>query len=62
MELWHVEEAVVICDGTDHDDGLVFVSLCGMLACGFRDDAGQGHWRAVDAGHEEAAEDNLIEV
>jgi len=56
------EEAVVICDGADYDYGLVLVSLCGGPGCSFRDDAGDGHWRAVDAGHEETAEDNLVEV
>jgi hypothetical protein len=62
VEFWDSEEAVVICDGADHNNGLVFVRLCGVLSCCFRDDTRKRHWRTVDAGHEKAAENDLIEV
>jgi hypothetical protein len=62
MEFWDREEAVVICDSADHDNGLVFVGICGVLGCCFRDDTRKRHGWTVDAGHEKAAENDLIEV
>lgn len=56
------EEAVVVGDGSDHDDGLALVFLCGALALGDGYEAGEGDGRSVDAGHEEAAENDLVEV
>jgi len=49
------QEAVVISDGTDDDDG----ALLALLDVG--DNAGQGDGRAVDLGHEQPAEHNLVE-
>lgn len=50
------QEAVVVGDGADDDDGLV-VGLLGDVG----DDPGERHWGPVDAGHEQAAEDDLVE-
>ena len=55
-ELWDSQEAVVISDGSDNDNGLV-VGLLGDVG----GDSGEGHWWSVDAGHEQAAEDDLVE-
>lgn len=55
-ELGDGQETVVIGDGADDDDGLV-VGLLRHVG----DDAGERHWGPVDAGHEEAAEDDLVE-
>lgn len=55
-ELGDGQETVVIGDGADDDDGLV-VGLLGDVG----DDSGEGHRGPVDAGHEEAAEDDLVE-
>lgn len=55
-ELWDSQEAVVISDGTDNDNGLVV----GLLR-DVGNDAGERHWRPVDAGHKQAAEDDLVE-
>lgn len=51
-----LHEAVVIGDGADDDDG----PLVALLEVGR--DAGEGHGGAVHAGHEQAAEDNLVEA
>lgn len=51
------QEAVVIGDGANDDDGLAFGLLGGVCH-----DARDGHRRAVDSRHEEAAEDDLVEV
>lgn len=61
-ELGNGEETVVVGDGAHNDDGLALVFLCGTLALGDGYEAGNGDGRAVDAGHEEAAEDDLVEV
>lgn len=50
------QETVVVGDGADDDDGLV-VGLLGDVG----DDPGERHGGPVDAGHEEAAEDDLVE-
>lgn len=55
-ELGDGQEAVVVGDGADDDDGLV-VGLLGDVG----DDPGERHWGPVDAGHEQAAEDDLVE-
>jgi hypothetical protein len=56
------EEAVVVRDGANDADGFVFVRFLRGLRGDFTGDAGDGHWGAVDAGHEEAAEDDFVEV
>ena len=50
------EQAVVIGDGADNNDGALVV----LLDLG--GNARQGQRGAVDAGHEEAAQDNLVEA
>jgi len=50
------EQAVVIGDGTDNDDG-TFLAL--LVDVG--NDAGQRYGRAVDLGHKEASKNNLVE-
>ena len=55
-ELWDSQETVVVGDGTDNDNGLV-VRLLGDVG----GDSGEGHWWPVDAGHKQAAEDDLVE-
>jgi hypothetical protein len=56
------EEAVVVGDGAHDDDGLVLGGVVGALGVGGAYEAGEGDGGAVDAGHEEAAEDDLVEV
>lgn len=60
-ELGKLEEAVVVSDGTDNDDGLALVVLRVGLVGGGSDDLGEGDGRAVDLGHHKTAEDDLIE-
>lgn len=55
-DLGNLEQAVVIRDGTNDDDGALFILL------GVGRNAGDGDGRAVDTGHEEATEDDLVEV
>lgn len=55
-ELWDGQETVVVSDGSDNDNRLVV----GLLR-DVGDNAGEGHWWPVDAGHEQAAEDDLVE-
>lgn len=62
VEGWDGQEAVVVCDGGDDADGLVGVGFLGGFGGDFAGDAGDGHRGAVDAGHEEAAEDDFVEV
>lgn len=50
------QETVVISDGADNHDGLV-VRLLG----GVGDDSGDRNRGSVDAGHKQAAEDDLVE-
>ena len=61
-ELGHGEEAVVIGDGADDDDRLALVRLARVLVRGDGDDARDRHGGAVHARHEEAAEDDFVEV
>ncbi|KAL4903747.1 hypothetical protein BDW74DRAFT_39093 [Aspergillus multicolor] len=56
-KLGNSEETVVIGNGADDDDGLALVRL-GHVGS----DAGKRHRGAVDAGHEKAAQHNLVEV
>lgn len=56
-KLGDVQEAVVIGDGADHDHGLALLRLVDV-----RGDAGKRNRGAVDARHEEAAENGLVEV
>lgn len=56
-KLGNVQQAVVIGDGTDHDNGLALLSLANV-----GNSAGQGNRGAVDSGHEQATEDSLVEV
>lgn len=51
------QEAVVIGDGTDHNDGLALVRLVDV-----RGNTGDRNRRAVDARHEETAKNSLVEV
>jgi len=62
VQLGDGQQAVVICDGANYGDGLVGIGLLCALGGDFAGDAGDGHGRAVDAGHEEAFEDNFVEV
>lgn len=50
------QETVVVGDGADNNDGLLLVAV---LEVGRN--AGQRDGGAVDAGHEQAAEDHLVE-
>ena len=56
-QLGDVEEAVVIGDGANHDHGLALLRLVDV-----RGDARKRNRGAVDARHEEAAENGLVEV
>lgn len=56
-ELGDGQEAVVISDGTDNNDGLALVRLVDVES-----DARDRNRGAVDARHEEAAENGLVEV
>lgn len=56
VHLGDLEQAVVVGDGTDDDDGaLVILGEVGV-------DARQGDGRAVHAGHEQTAQDDLVEA
>lgn len=50
------EQAVVVSDGANDDNGALLAFLVDV-----RDDAGQGNGRAVDLGHEEASKNDLVE-
>ena len=55
-ELGDGQEAVVVCDGSnDHNSALV------IIAVSVRNNSGDGDGGSVDAGHEESAEDDLVE-
>lgn len=57
------EEAGVIGDGAYDDEGaLGGLELFAGAAAGELGEAGEGEGWAVDAGHEEAAEDDFVEV
>lgn len=48
-------QAVVVGDGANHNNGTLLPLL------GIGDDSRQGDGRAVDLGHEQASEDDLVE-
>jgi len=54
-DLGDLEEAVIVGDGADDNDGLAALVALGDL----RLDARKGHRGFVDAGHKQAAQDNL---
>lgn len=56
-QLGDVQQAVVISDGTDHDNSLALVGLADV-----GNGAGQGNRGAVNSGHEQATENGLVEV
>lgn len=67
-DLGHGEQARVIGDGADNDDGFVAGDVGGRVGVGFgggvggvAGEAGEGERRAIDAGGEEAAEDDAVE-
>lgn len=57
LGLGALNQAVVVGDGADNDNGLLLVAVL-QVAC----DARQGDGRAVGARHKEAAKDNLVEA
>lgn len=54
--LGELEQAVVIGDGTDNDDGSLLTLLVDV-----GDNSGQGDGRAVDLGRKETSENDLVE-
>ena len=62
MQLRDGEQAVVICDGANDCDGLVGIGFFRALGGDFAGNAGDGHGRAINAGHEESFEDDFVEV
>lgn len=56
VHLGDLEQTDIVGDGTDNYDSLLLVAV---LEIGR--DAREGDGRAVDAGHKEAAQDNLVE-
>lgn len=62
-EFGDCEQAGVVGDGAHDDKGaLGRRHFFGGAAAGEHGEAGEGEGRAVDAGHEEAAEDYFVEV
>lgn len=57
IHLGDLKQADVIGDGADNDDGLLLVAVLEVGG-----DARQRDGRAVDAGHKQAAQDNLVEA
>lgn len=57
VHLGDLEKADVVGDGADDDDRLLLVAVLEVGG-----DARQGDGRAVDARHEQAAQDNLVEA
>ena len=61
-KFWNCQQASVVSYGADYDKrALGWGHLFASAAAGEHDEAGEGHWGAVDAGHEEAAEDDFVE-
>jgi len=56
------QETVVVGDGGNNDNGLALDLLGSVLAGGGSNNAGDGHRRAVDLAHHQAAEDDLVEL
>lgn len=61
-DLWNLQKTVVVGDGTDKDDGLALVGLGRVWVGGGANNAGNGHWWAVDLGHHQSAQHDLVEV
>jgi len=59
-DLWNFVQTDVIGDGADDDNGLS-CCLC-FFVSDVLVDSGEGNWWSVDLGHEQAAEDDLVEV
>lgn len=57
VHLGDLEETDIVGDGADNDDRLLLVAVL-EVGC----DTRQGDGRAVDAGHEQSAQDNLVEA
>lgn len=57
IDLGEGQETVVVGDGADDDDGALLTLLVDV-----GDDAGQRDRRAVDLGHKQASENDLVEV
>ena len=62
MEFRDCEEAIVICDGANYDDSLVYVGRLFVVGASDRHDTRDGHGWAVNSGHEEATKDDFVEV
>ncbi len=61
--LGHFQQAGIIGDGTDDDDGLVcWGHLLAGAAGGEHGEPAEGKRGTVGAGHEEAAENDFVEV
>lgn len=61
--LGHFQQADVVGDGTDHHDGFVRGGdFLARAARGEHAEAAEGEGGTVGAGHEEAAEDDFVEV
>jgi len=56
-QLGDVEEAVVVSNGSNDHNSLSLLSVGNV-----GDNARDGHWRAVDSGHEQSAKNNFVEV
>ena len=56
LELGGGEHAAIVSDGTDQDNGLVF------LALDVSGNAGDGHGGAVDSGHKQSGQDDFVEL
>ena len=56
------QETVVVGDGSNNDDGLALDLLGSVLVGGGANNAGDGHRRAIDLAHHQAAEDDLVEL
>lgn len=61
-ELGDGEEAVVVGDGADKNDGLAGSLFADVLGGGGTDDTADGHGWPVDLGHKQPAEDNSVEL
>lgn len=59
-ELWDGESTVVVCDGSDNNNGLSIV-LGGVWVGSVPDDSRERNWWTVDLRGKESAEDNLVE-
>ena len=61
--LGHFQQAGIVSDGTDDDDGLFrWGDLLAGAAGGEHGESAEGERGTVGAGHEEAAENDFVEV